>query len=323
MDPLSAVLLTVNFIAVVDNLYRGIKFVREIAQDPKADGLYVRLITEKARYAEWKRRMGIENSEDIQNLMNILPLDARESLPSILFPLAKYVELAEKLFKRYGITSPHIADKQRSFKDKLRRVDLLLDGQRQLDDLLKTLKDCNDGLLTIVPPAPGYYVSLAGNDQILETSPESHDLRLEALQRQRGSLPQSLQSLQSPTQSSHAEFERGQNPAPDPAIANQEKAPKTFCPVIELLYSTCLGVLRAMVVKYPIHQDDFSGLASRLAGWGTGLFQGSVTIDQALNTDSRGVTFLKRNISGTLSDIAVVLSKLVTLRNHVCVIVAA
>lgn len=304
MDPFTIILVTANFLAVVDNLYRGVQFVREVAQDPKADGLYVRLITEKARYAEWKRRMGIENSEDIQNLMNKLPVDARQSLPSILFPMVKYVDVAEKLFKRYGITSPHLADKQRSFRDKLRRVDLLMDGQRHLDDLLKTLKDCNDGLLTIAPPAPGYYVSLAGNDQILETSPESQNLGLEALQRQRGSTPQSLQS---PAQSSHAEFERGQSPAPDPGMANQEDASKTFRPVIELLYSTCLNVLRAVVVRYPIHQDDFSGTADRLASWGTGLFQGLVTIDQALNTGSRGVTSLKDNISGTLSDIAVVL----------------
>lgn len=92
-------------------------------------------------------------------------------------------------------------------------------------------------------------------------------------------------------------------------MANKEDAPKTSRPVIELLFSTCLDVLRTVVVRYPIHHEDFSGTADRLADWGTGLFQGPVTIDQALNTDSGGTTLLKENISGTLSDIAVVLSK--------------
>ena len=145
----------------------------------------------------------------------------------------------------------------------------------------------------------------------------SQDSGLEAPQRQR----RSPQSLQSPTQSSHADFERGQSPAPEPEMINQEDTPKTFRPVIELLFSTCLDVLRTVVVRYPIHQDDFSGTADRLATWGTGLFRGPVTIDQALNTDSRGVTSLENNISGTLSDIAVVLSKFITLHTHVSVIV--
>ena len=259
MDHNFSIAVTANSLAVVDVLYRGIKFWREVAQDPEADELYVRLITEKARYAEWKRHTGIEKSEDIQNLMNKLPVDARQSLPSILLPMGEYVDLAEKLFKNYGITSPHTADKQRSFRDKLRRVDLLSHGQRQLDDLLKTLKDCNDGLLTIEPPAP------------------------------------------------------------EPGMTHLQNAPNFFRPIIEFLHSTCLEVLRAVVVRYPIHHVSFSRIADRLATWGTGLSQKPATIDQALNTDSRGATSLRNNISGTLSDIAVVLSKLVTLHTRISV----
>lgn len=173
MDPLSSVLVAANLLAVVDNIYRGIKFVRSIAQDPKSDGLYIRLITEKARFAEWKRRMNIESAEDLANLMQKLPANARESLNIILLPMVKYMKEAETLFKKYGINTPDPLDRKRSFSDKLKRIDLLIDGQRQLDDLLSTLKNCNDGLLTIAPPAPGYYVSLAGNDQILETSQDA------------------------------------------------------------------------------------------------------------------------------------------------------
>lgn len=99
-------------------------------------------------------------------------------------------------------------------------------------------------------------------------------------------------------------------------MANQENASKTFRPVIESLHSTCLDVLRAIVVRYPTHQDDFPGTADRFANWGTGLFQGPVTIDQALETESRGVISLKNNILGTLSEIAAVLSKLIVLHTH-------
>lgn len=78
MDPLSTLLVVANILAVVDNLYRGVQFVRRAAQDPKVDGFYVRLITEKARYAEWKRRMGIETDDDVETLISKLPEEAQK-----------------------------------------------------------------------------------------------------------------------------------------------------------------------------------------------------------------------------------------------------
>ena len=68
MDPFSIVVSVANLIALVDNAYRGVQFVRRAFEDPRTDALYVRLITEKARYAEWRRRMGISTEEDTQAL---------------------------------------------------------------------------------------------------------------------------------------------------------------------------------------------------------------------------------------------------------------
>ena len=38
MDPLSVVLVTANLLAVVDNVYRGVQFLRRASEDPRVDG---------------------------------------------------------------------------------------------------------------------------------------------------------------------------------------------------------------------------------------------------------------------------------------------
>lgn len=227
--------------------------------------------------------------------------------------MQKYVKIAEQLFVKYGIASPDTTDTHRTFRDRLRRVDLLMDGQRQLDDILSTLKNCNDGLLTIAPPAPGYYVSLAGNDPILETSNEAQYLGEEALRRPQA--PQSAsQSSSLPMNDRRAETapQTVSIPSLDPSV--QEVAKKAFHPVIELLYSTCVRVLRSTVLQYPSHKETFQGVGDRLEIWGTGLFQGQVSIDQALDQKSKVMKMLKNNIAGILADVSVILRE----RLHIC-----
>ena len=308
MDALSAILVVANLLAVVDNLYRGVKFVRHAAQDPKIHGFYVRLITEKARFAEWKRRMGIETGDDLETLISKLPEDARRSFPSILTPMGKYVKESEHLFVKYGIVPPDTADSHQNFRTKLRRIDFLMDGHRELNDLLKTLKNCNDGLLTIAPPPPGYHVSLAGNDPTL-VGHEAQYLGLDAPQRPQP--PQSTSnSDSSPPSSDWSAETRPQNSSTSTIkTPDQESTKKVFRPVIELLHSTCLRVLRSMVVHYPNHKGTFQLIGDRLEIWGTGLFQGQVSIDQALNRSSRAIELLRNNIAGILADVAVILRR--------------
>ena len=304
MDPLSTILVVANLLAVVDNLYRGVKFVRRAAQDPKVDGFYVRLITEKARYAEWKRRMGIETSDDVETLISKLPEDAQRSFPLILAPMHKYVKESEQLFVKYGIGPSDTADCIQSFRTKLRRINLLMDGHRQLNDILDTLRNCNDGLIHIAPPPPGYHVSIAGNDPTL-VGHEAQYTVLDAPRRPQP--PQSASNLEPSLPSS----DRRAGTTPQSSTTStiktpaQESTQKTFHPVIELLHSTCLRVLRSMIVQYPDFKVTFQGIGDRLEVWGTGLFQGQVSIDQALNGSSRAIGLLRKNIAGTLADVAV------------------
>jgi hypothetical protein len=284
MDHLPSIRSAAKFLAVVDNVYRGNEFERMVSQDPESDEQYVRLITEKARFAEWKRRMNVKDSDNLEDLMRKLLANARESLRIILRPMEKYMKEAETSFKKY-------------------------DEQRQLDDLLSTLKNCNDGLLTIAPPAPGYYVSLAGNHQILETSQGAQDSGLDDFYR-----PQLLQSasqpLATPRQSGETAAQRRVIAASEAAVPEASPAVKVFHPVIELLYSTCLSVLDGIAVQYPAHKSIFKDITHRLSVWGSGLFLGKVSLDQMLDQRSDAVILLKKNISGTLADVAIILGKL-------------
>ncbi|CAF9910035.1 hypothetical protein IMSHALPRED_008535 [Imshaugia aleurites] len=305
MEPVSALFAAVNLLAVTDNLYDGVHLMPRVVQDPKIDRYFVRLITEKARFAEWKRRMGMEKDEDVETLISKLPEDAKMSLPTILAPMQKYVGVAEGLFVKYGITSRDTVESHRSFKERLWRVDLLTMGQQQLNEILDSLENCNDGLLTIAPPA-GYYFSLTGNDQVLERSDGTECLGLDILERPQP--PQSTsQSFSPPTNDRLAETapENIGTSALNPPV--QERSGKAFHSTIELLHSTCHRVLRSIVVQYPAHKEKFEGTGDRLAIWGTGLFRGKVSIDRALNQKSKGISMLRNNISGILADIAVIL----------------
>ena len=62
-----------------------------------------------------------------------------------------------------------------------------------------------------------------------------------------------------------------------------------------------------MVVQYPSIKEIFQGIGDRLEIWGTGLFQGQVSIDQALNRSSRAIDLLRNNIAGIPADVAVIL----------------
>ena len=306
MEPVSALFAVVNLLAVADNLYDGVHLMPRVVQDPKVDWYFVRLITEKARFAEWKRRMGMEKDEDVETLISKLPEDAKMSLPTILAPMQKYVEVAEGLFVKYDITSRNTVESHRSFKERLWRVDLLTMGQQQLNEILDSLENCNDGLLTIAPPGPGYYVSLAGNDQVLERSDETGDLGLDLLERPQP--PQSTSQSFSPPMNDRLAETTPENigtSALNPPV--QERSEKVFPSTIELLHSTCHRVLRSIVVQYPAHKEKFEGTGDRLAIWGTGLFRGKVSIDRALNQKSKGISMLRNNISGILADIAVIL----------------
>lgn len=306
MEPISVLFLAANFIAVGDNIYRAARLVNRSFKDPRADGLYVRLITEQARYAEWNRRMGIEKPEDVTSLLGNIPEGARESLLIILEPMGKYLIESEKLFKKYGIEKPGKFHQRFTLHDKLRRVNFLMDGERELTDLLNTLKHCNDGLLTIAPPAPGYYVSLSSNDPILETSQATQQL-----QNREHSQSRQIRSRLQRSPVSHTTVQDQTSPIWADIASKQKdsKSAKVFRPAIELLYSTSLDVLRTAAVQYPAEKPSFEGVLYRLSLWGSGMFQGLTTVDQALNQESDSANLLRNNIAETLAEISITLGQ--------------
>lgn len=83
MKALAAGQFLFNLLAITEKLYRVVQVVRR-GQDPMRDDLYIRLNVEKARYAEWKKRMGIDTIEDAKRLMGKLTPETRVSLTEIL-----------------------------------------------------------------------------------------------------------------------------------------------------------------------------------------------------------------------------------------------
>jgi len=54
--------------------------------------------------------------------------------------------------------------------------------------------------------------------------------------------------------------------------SNQTQEAKVYSPVIQLLHSTCLSTLRAIVVRFPNQKANFEPVADRLSLWGSGTF---------------------------------------------------
>jgi hypothetical protein len=296
MEPLSAVILATNFIAIADQAYRAINFVRRAYDDPRTDGLYVRLVTERARYAEWKRRMGIENMNDLPLLIHKVPPAARESMQMILEPIGKYLDKSELLIEKYAIEKPGQFEGKVGWRDKLKRFEFFRHGEKELSELLDTLKHCNDGLLTIAPPPPGYFVSLSSNDPLLESSQPTQQSR----NREHSQFGNTGFQSQGTTWHTANIVSRQEQESGD----NQD-----FHPVIEFLYSVSLDVLRTASVQYLNYETVIEKLVYRLSLWGSGMFQGPITIDQVLNQQSDSVNLLRNNIAQTLAEIAVLLGQ--------------
>ena len=297
MDPFSIVVSVANLVALVDNLYRGAKYLRRAFEDPKTDALYVRLITEKARYAEWKRRMGMESNVDPQALLQRLPDDAREALMIILGPFEKYVKKSEGLAKKYSISKPANVEGGNRTKETLKRLDFRFHGIDELSDMLDTLKACNDGLLTVAPPAPEYYSSLQSQDPVLDTGGLSEPV---------DSLRRPSEFLRRPSSNQRRNLERREEDVTgQPSI----QTPRLSRPIIDMLHSTCMNAIRHLITHYPNQREYLEVVGDRLSIWGSGLFRHCISIDQALNSQNMSIRMLRGNVCGVLAAIAVTLGE--------------
>ena len=251
--------------------------------------------------------MAIETNDDLVNLISKLPDDARRTLPMILAPIQKYEDLSERLFKKYGTGPPNATGPEGIFNS-VRRVNLSTAEAQQLNQALDTLKSCNDGLFTISPAVPGYYSNLAQSGQILEISDEYRDPLLDALQRYQRSSNNS-QDVAPLVDGMRTEFTSHSDDAQSDL---QESTRRVSRLMIELLHSTCVRVIRLIEKQYPDHKIAFQALGDRLAIWGSGLFNGQVSLDRALSPESivsKARELLKKSITGTLADTAIILGE--------------
>lgn len=307
MDPVSAVLVVANLIAISDNIYRGLRFLRRIHEDPRINGYHVRLITERARYEEWKRRMGIIGKEDVEIFIKKIPESAQESLMMILLPMEKYLHQSQALMEKFRIDKAGLFRGKIGLKDKAKRAEFMFHGEKELFNLLETLKHCNDGLLTIAPPPPGYYVSLLSGDPIFESSQPTEPARDR----------EHLQSVQTGFQTPEAQASRTTRLDSTSSISThivsehdeRSRDNQVFHPVIKFLFSISRDVLRIVQKQYIDHEPSIVKLHCRLSIWGSGMFQGPVTIDQALNQQSGSVKSLRTNIAQTLAEIVIMLGQ--------------
>lgn len=320
MDPISVILALANFVALTDNLYRGVKFLRQTSKDPRADSFFIRLITEKAKYSEWRRRMDIEDDEGVEKegglkrLLPKLPDSAKDSILVILQPMGQYLEDTRALFQKYGIETPGQANPQRSLKNRLRRIDLAIDGARQINDLLDTISHCNEALLRIAPPPPGYFVSTTGNDQILDSEPLEWSLNGQQQQQHRVSTAGDQPDQPAPINDSPTNVIQGEPTQYERQHGSQNK--KVFYPIIELLYSTCCDVLRKTAIQHPAEKCLLTPIIDRLSLWGSCLSLSNsedtasgLSMDQVLYHPSRAIRLLRDNIVGALADLAITIGK--------------
>ena len=299
-----------GLLIALDNLYLLVSLMPRAAprQRSKMDGSFVSLITEKARFAEWKKRMGVQRAEDLKALSMKLPADAQRSPATILAPVQEYITLSDQLFEKYGVESANGMKKKWSFRAKLPRVDEFVNGHQGLEDMLAMLKNCNDELSEIVPLVPGRYVSLVGGGHVLVTTNDAQYLKLDTLLQPQPSSSESHSD--SPTMNDGCAGTAYQNViAPTLDSPVEEPTEKVDRPVIQLLHSTCLGVIRSMAVQYLTHQEELNRIGDRLAIWGSGLFRAPVPIDEALlhHPDTRRMKFLRGHIAGILADVTVAL----------------
>ena len=318
----------VKFFSIVDDFYDTVddlNTLRKAAEYANAKGVIIPFSTEAARYAEWKARMKIRHYHDF---VVKLPRSDRKRLLSILEPAVKHMressgsspssKLPDLIGKRTD--KPWPFNSWRVSENAAGPVDAPIEQKSLLFKTCKVLKECNDGLLSITPPPPGYFVKAINEESQLDVRPSqmTQSLGLEVLRgpeivRSQRHVPVIEEPSRTINQTSRPISVPSSNDgqAMVEVSTNKGKVELSdddvgFRPMVELLYSTCLRVLRSISSTYPSCRHRFRNIADRLSLWGSGLFYGRCSLDQALDQRSSAVILLKENLAGTLADVAVI-----------------
>ena len=308
-----------KLLSIVDDFYDTIddlNALRKAAEYANVKELIIPFSTEAARYAEWKARMRFRRWHDIRSLVVKYPRSDRERLLSILEPAVKHIrdgigssessKLPALVGKETG--KPWPFDSWRVLETAAGPVGSPMEQKNLLYKTCKVLKECNDGLLSITPPPPGYFIRAIDDESQVDVRPSqmTQSLGLEVLQgpeivRGQRHLPVIEEPSRTVVQKSRPIMVSSSSGG-----QNMVEVSTNDCPMVELLYSTCLRVLRSISSTYPSCRYHFRSIADRLSLWGSGLFYGRCSLDQALDQPSSAVLLLKENLAGTLADVAVI-----------------
>ena len=309
---------------IVDEFYDTVddlNALRKAAEYANAKELIIPFSTEAARYAEWKARMKIRDYKDFRKLVIKLPRSDGERLLGILESVLEQMReiIGSNLFSKLPALIGKQTDKLWPFnswrvsENAAGPVGTPMKQKRLLIKTCKVLKECNDGLLGITPPPPGYFVKAINNESQLDVRPSqmAQSLGLEVLQGPHfpvieelsRTINQTSRPISAPASNDgqamvEVSTNKGKVELPDDDVG--------FRPMVELLYSTCLRVLRSISSTYPSCRHHFRDIADRLSLWGSGLFYGRCSLDQALDQRSSAVILLKENLAGTLADVAAI-----------------
>lgn len=291
MDPLA---LTATFFSigyVCEKAYRVARTVKQ-GHGPRSENLWIRFLVEKARYADWKKRMGVETNVDTKRFLSRLPPDTRASLIEIIEPMRKYSGETEDMFKRYGIHGYDSVKPPTKAFQAINRVNFAIDGVKTLTELLDIVTTCNNGLLQLAPPAPAYHN--LGADHIIPD--------MDAC-----SSPQVLR-LQTSTEPSEPTSESQDATSPQPT-SNADRPDSESFPMLQLLLSNCVSTMRSIVSCDIEHSAVMAHSTKDISLWTMGMFSGRITLDQVLHGLTESNKLFREQIVGILVDIAIYLGK--------------
>lgn len=329
--PESSVNDLAKLFSIVDDFYDTVddlNALRKAAEYANAKELIIPFSTEAARYAEWKARMRIGPYDGFRTLLVKFSRSDRKRLLSILKPAVKHMR--ESIGSSRSSKLPALIGKRtdkpwpfnswRVSETAAGPADAPMEQKSMLFETCKVLKECNDGLLSIPPPPPGYFVKAINDESQVDVRPSqmTQSLGLEVLQG-----PEIIRSqrhfpiIEGPSRTINETSRPISVPSSNDGQAMVEVSTSeggvelpdndvAFRPMVELLYSTCLRVLRSISSTYPSCRHRFRNIADRLSLWGSGLFYGQCSLDQALDQCSSAVILLKENLAGTLADVAVI-----------------
>jgi hypothetical protein len=242
--------------------------------------LKAQLIAVQSRISSWSRERDIVTVEQLESMLHQVPDITRDTMMSICLRLKQWMEWPER--------SSAVLAPNNSTSNKMIYLETMLEGY----DTLETLRAVCDGLYNLV----SFLSSQNSSDRL--------DNGADGVPGQRDFRSHMARSTTHTNLARDTAAVAVQDSSPTPIdVVSPEK------PRIQLLYSTLLQALRAVIVQLE-NKVLPNTIYSRIVVWGCGLFQDSISLDLILQQDELTSTMeFRSHIVGVLADIAVILGK--------------